>query len=154
MITKEMPNNLFFANIRHIIDSGNSAELVIKGTSMHPTLVDGKHKVVLKPCNEQCLRVGTLALFLYKGKHILHRLVSIDANRLTFRGDNLITEECINREDVIAVVAFIITPTGKVIDCAKQSFFIKNSLRKWKRQYYIIPGRRLKGYVKKLIRMN
>lgn len=151
MITKEISNDLFFTNIRHIIDSGNRVELRVKGISMYPTLEDGKHKVVLKPYHSQALKVGTLALFVYNKKYILHRLISIEENKLIFKGDNLTTEECISRKDIIAVVEFIITPSGKVIDCNKQSFFIRNNLRLLMNRYYIMPCRVAKGYIKKYI---
>ena len=129
MTTKEIPNNLFFNNIRNIISSGNSVELKVKGTSMQPTLLDGKHRVVLVPYKKQYLRTGMIALFVYRGKYVLHRLVAIDNYRLTFQGDNLpYTKEYIKEEDIVAIVEFIITPTSKVIDCKKRWFFIKTKL--------------------------
>lgn len=127
MTEREISNDLFFTNVRNLIDSGNSVELKVKGTSMHPTLQDGLHKVVLVPYCKQSLRIGTIALFLYRGKHILHRLISITDDGLTFQGDNLpYVKEFVREEDIIAVVRFIITPSGKVIDCKKQSFLSKS----------------------------
>lgn len=126
----QIPNKLFFANIQKVIDSGNSVELKVKGTSMHPTLSDNKHKVVLIPYRSQHLRIGDIALFIYKGKHILHRLISIRGNQLTFQGDNLpYVKEYVGKEDIIAIAEFIIAPSGKVTDCKKRSFYIKSRLR-------------------------
>ena len=134
MALKQISNDLFFANIKNIIHSGKSVELKIKGTSMFPTLLDGKHKVVLAPYQKQYLRVGIIALFVYNKKYILHRLVSIYDDRLIFQGDNQshIKEE-VKEEDIIAIVEFIITPKGKVQDCKKWCFFIKN--RMWRPIY-------------------
>lgn len=127
MTIKKISNDRFFSDVEDIINSGNSVELKVKGTSMHPTLISGEHKVVLVPYRKQFLRVGSIALFKYGNKHILHRLISIDGNSLIFQGDNLPNlRESVKKEDIIAFVEFIIDPDGKIIDCKKQSFFIKN----------------------------
>lgn len=147
MIEREIANNLFFTSVRNLIDSGNPVELKIKGTSMHPTLQDGLHKVVLVPYCKQSLQVGTIALFLYRGKHILHRLISISDNGLTFQGDNLPhVKELVREEDIIAVVKFIITPSGKVVDCKKQSFLLKSRWRRFMYQYSRTFIRRIKRF--------
>ncbi|MDU1891684.1 MAG: S24/S26 family peptidase [Dysgonomonas sp.] len=131
MITRKISNNLFFTNIKNIIDSGNSVELKIKGTSMHPTLLNGKHKVVLVPYQKQYLQIGTIALFAHNNKYILHRLVAINEDLLTFQGDNLpYTKEYITEKDIVALVKFIITPSGKIIDCRKRYFFFKSKLQR------------------------
>jgi len=129
MAVIEISNDLFFANIQSIINAGSSVELKVKGTSMHPTLLDGKHKVVLIPYQKQYLCIGIIALFIYRGRHILHRLVSIDESQLIFQGDNLpYVKESVREEDIIAIVEYIIEPGGKVVDCKKRSFFIKSRL--------------------------
>ncbi|WP_029906706.1 S24/S26 family peptidase [Prevotella sp. 10(H)] len=146
MAVKEISNNLFFANVESIINSGNSVELKVKGTSMYPALRNGKHKVVLVPYRKEFLRIGIIALFIHNQKHILHRLVSIDNNILTFQGDNLpYVKEYIEEKDIIAIVEFIITPDGKVTDCKKQWFFIKNKL--WRPIYknHILFMRKIKS---------
>lgn len=134
----EISNSLFFANIRDIIESGNPVELKVKGTSMHPTLLDGKHKVVLVPYQGVDLKTGIIALFVYNKKYVLHRLVSIRGNQLTFQGDNLpYVKECVKEEDIIAIVEFIIPPTGKVIDCKKQRFLFKSKFWRPLHLYYL-----------------
>lgn len=153
MTIKKIPNDLFFGNIKNLIDQGNCVELKIKGTSMHPTLLDGKHKVVLVPVQKERLQTGIIALFTYKGKYILHRLVSIKENLLVFQGDNLLyTKEYVKREDIIAVVEFIIEPTGKVRDCKKRYFFIKNRLCRLIHQYHLIFAEKIRMlFLKKTI---
>lgn len=155
MAVKEIPNNLFFNNIKDIINSGNSVELRIKGTSMHPTLLNGKHKVVLIPYQKKYLRVGTIALFLYNEKHLLHRLVSVNKNRFIFQGDNLpYIREYVKEENIIAIVEYIITPTGKVIDCKKQGFFVRNRLWRPVYHYQLIFVRKIKGILTKVLGYN
>lgn len=148
MAVKEIPNNLFFNNIKNIINSGSSVELRIKGNSMHPTLLNGKHKVVLVPYKKQYLRVGVIALFEYRGKCILHRLQFVDGDQLIFQGDNMpYVKECIKEENIIAVVEFIITPLGRVIDCKTQWFFIRNRLWRPIRKYNLILVRGAKRFL-------
>lgn len=148
MTIKKIPNDLFFGNIKNLINLGNCVELKVKGTSMYPTLLDGKHKVVLVPAQKEHLQIGVIALFTYNGKYILHRLVSKNKKQLVFQGDNLLyTKEYVNREDVIAIVEFIIEPTGKVTDCRKRYFFIKNRLLRLIHQYHLI----FTGKMKRLI---
>jgi len=139
MAVKEIPNNLFFTNVKNIINSGNPVELKIKGTSMYPTLLNGKHKVVLVSYRREYLKVGIIALFVYKEKHILHRLVSIKENQLIFQGDNQPNiREYIEEKDIVGIVEYIISSTGKITDCKKQLFFIKNRLWRPIYQYHLL----------------
>lgn len=149
MITKEiLSNQLFFTNVRQIIDSGNPVELKVKGMSMYPTLLDGKHKVVLIPYHRQHLRIGVIALFVYNKKYILHRLVSIEGDRLIFQGDNLSrVRECVTENDIVAIVEYIITPTGKLIDCKKCWFFLKDKRWRSVQRYYLKVAEKLKGFL-------
>lgn len=129
MSLKVIPNELFFLSVENIINSGRSVELKVKGSSMYPTLVSGKHKVVLVPFDRRYLRIGMIALFVYNKKHVLHRLVALDADMLTFQGDNLpYTEETVKVEDIRAFVEYIITPRGTVVDCKKRRFAVMSRL--------------------------
>lgn len=126
---KIIPNELFFINVENIINSGRNVELKVKGSSMRPTLISGKHKVVLAPFRDKCLRIGMIALFVCDKKHVLHRLVAINGETLTFQGDNLPNaKEVVKTEDIRAIVEFIITPGGAVVDCKRQRFIIKSRL--------------------------
>lgn len=96
---------------------------------MHPTLVNGKHKVVLVPFDRKYLHIGTIALFVYNKKHILHRLVAFYADTLVFQGDNLpYSKEIVKVDDIKAFVGCIITPKGKVIDCKKRRYTVLSRL--------------------------
>ena len=46
--------------------------------------------------------VGDVVLFRYKGKHLLHRIVAIDGDRYTLRGDNCSSTETAKGEDIVA----------------------------------------------------
>ena len=103
MNSKVIPNEQFFTIVESIIKSGQTLEMNIKGSSMYPTLISGKHKIVLAPMRKEYLHKGIIALFLYNGKHVLHRLVAIDGDLLTFQGDNLpYSKEVAKQTDIIA----------------------------------------------------
>ncbi|WP_165042767.1 S24/S26 family peptidase [Dysgonomonas sp. ZJ709] len=147
MAVKEISNNLFFTNVRNIINSGNSVELKIKGTSMYPTLLNGEHKVVLTSYQKQYLRIGIILLFVYKEKYILHRLVSINENQLILQGDNQpYIREYIEEKDIVGMVEYIISPTGKVTDCKKRRFFVQNRFWRPIYQYHLFFVRKMKGF--------
>lgn len=113
-----IPNQQLFDVIENVIESGKSIELKVKGSSMHPFLINNQHKVVLVPYKREYLHIGAIFLYVYKGKHLLHRLVSINGENLILSGDNMPhTKEIIREEHIIAYVKYIITPTGETIDC-------------------------------------
>lgn len=130
MSARVIPNERFFIVVENIIGSGKSLEIKVKGSSMYPALVSGKHKVVLSPFQKKYLRLGMIALFVYGKKHVLHRLVAINGGMLTFQGDNLpYSREIVGEEDIIAFVEFIIAPKGKVVDCKTLRFAMKSRLQ-------------------------
>ncbi len=119
MIRTVIPNAPFFRLVERAIGEGRTLEIAVRGTSMRPTLVDGRHRVVLAPRGEGPLPIGTIALVRYGGRHILHRLVAVDSDgTLVLRGDNLPhTVERVGEADVVGVVRSIIGPGGRVRRC-------------------------------------
>ena len=83
----ELSNELFFAEVEQLISQGERVTITIKGNSMRPWLQNSKHKVIVKPLADSILQCGDIALFRYKGKHILHRVVKIENDKITFSGD-------------------------------------------------------------------
>lgn len=151
MSVEKISNSVFFAHIEHMIGQGYEVELKVKGTSMHPTLLNGQHKVVLVPYHRESLRVGSIALFRYQNKHILHRLVATDGTEFIFQGDNLPSvKEIVREEDIVAITKSIITPSGKIIDCRKSCFLIRNKLLRPVRRYYLLSIRAVKGVALKI----
>ncbi len=111
-------NEIFFETIRQQLDSGQRVTLLVKGVSMQPTLLNGRHSVVLMPAQGVELSIGCIALFLFEGRYLLHRLVEIQGAKLIFQGDNVHkTQEWAMREDVVGVVERIVDDRGESIDC-------------------------------------
>ena len=125
----ELSNELFFAEVEQLISQGESVTITIKGNSMRPWLQNSKHKVIVKPLADSILQCGDIALFRYKGKHILHRVVKIENDKITFSGDgNIGIKEHASKDDVIALVESIITPSGRVIECNSNEWKTKSKL--------------------------
>ena len=125
----ELSNELFFAEVEQLISQGENVTITIKGNSMRPWLQNSKHKVIVKPLADSILQCGDIALFRYKGKHILHRVVKIENGKITFSGDgNIGIKEQASKNDVIALVESIITSSGRVIECNSNEWKTKSKL--------------------------
>lgn len=125
----ELSNELFFAEVEQLISQGESITFTIKGNSMRPWLQNSKHKVIVRPLANSILQCSDIALFRYKGKHILHRVVKIENDKITFSGDgNIGIKEQASKDDVIALVESIITPSGRVIECNSNEWKTKSKL--------------------------
>ena len=92
-------NETFFALVEEQLATGGQVKIPLVGTSMQPTLLAGD-VIVLKKTHE--VAVGDVVLFRYEGWHLLHRIIAIDGDRCTMRGDNCITCETAPRENIVA----------------------------------------------------
>lgn len=113
---RRIPNEQFFLWVENEIAEGRSVRFRLKGNSMYPLLRNGLDDVILYPCKNEELQPMDVILFRYKGKHLLHRIIKIDGNRLTMQGDGSIVtkEECLY-SDVIGKIKAIVRPSGKII---------------------------------------
>lgn len=93
-------NSTYFALVCDQLAAGQRVRLELKGTSMQPTLIDGD-VLTLEPLHEPPA-VGDVVLFRYRGHHLLHRVVAVEGDRYTMRGDNCVGCEEAGREDIVA----------------------------------------------------
>ena len=102
---KAVANDVFFSYVESEIAEGRSVRFRMKGVSMHPFLRNGRDEVVLYPCRANELKPMDVVLFRYQGKHLLHRILRKEGNRLLIQGDGsfVAKEECLS-EDVVGVV--------------------------------------------------
>ena len=72
--------------------------------------------VVLEKCPAESLQPMDVVLFRYRGKHVLHRIIRREGERLLIQGDGSIVakEEC-TVDDVVGKVTGICRPSGKVL---------------------------------------
>ena len=111
---KQIPNNLFFAWVESEIAEGRSVRFRLKGHSMFPLLRNERDEVVLYPCTEAELKPMDVVLFRHQGRHVLHRIIRREGDRLLIQGDGsfVAKEEC-TVADVIGKVRSVVRPSGK-----------------------------------------
>jgi len=96
-------NETYFALVEEQLATGGRVKIPLVGTSMQPTLLAGD-VIVLEKAHK--VDVGDVVLFRCEGRHLLHRIIAVDGNRYTLRGDNCITCETAQKEDIVAKMVF------------------------------------------------
>lgn len=96
-------NQLLVQEITRLFSTGKeSVTFVVRGYSMRPFLEHERDKVIL--CPPRTPRVGDVVLAeVSKGMYALHRVIRIDGDRYTMRGDGnpLDMQETFSKEDII-----------------------------------------------------
>ena len=115
---RTMPNDIFFTEVEHIIAEGGEVVLCVKGNSMRPFIRSDRTRVRFSMCDPQSLKRGDIVLFRYHDRHIMHRIIRREGDRLLLAGDGNYrkTEQC-TTDDVAAIVTAVIRPNGRVIPC-------------------------------------
>lgn len=97
-----MANAQLLPEVIRMIDEGHSVTLPLKGYSMRPFLEDGRDKAILKAISKP--RKGDAVLAEIEPKHfVLHRIVAIDGDNVTLRGDGNIGIERCRVSDIKAI---------------------------------------------------
>lgn len=101
-----MPNAVLLPEIVKLLDEGHTVTLRLRGYSMRPFLEDGRDKALLTKAQNP--RVGDSVLAEVAPRHfVLHRIIRINGEDVTLRGDgNLGTEECKLTDVRGAVIGF------------------------------------------------
>ena len=90
----QFANAQLLPEIVKLMDEGHSVTLRLRGFSMRPFLEDNRDKALMVKAISP--RVGDAVLAEIAPKHfVLHRIIAIDGDNVTLRGDgNLGTEHC------------------------------------------------------------
>lgn len=101
-----IPNAILLPEIVRLMDEGHTVTLRLRGFSMRPFLEDNRDKALLTKATHP--RVGDPVLAEVGPKHyVLHRLIQIDNDKVTLRGDgNLGVEHCMLSDVKGAVIGF------------------------------------------------
>ena len=105
----KIKSDIFFAEVERLLAQSDEVTITIRGNSMRPMLRDGRDGVVLRRYECEPIRVGDVMLFRYRAGHILHRVVRVEGERITFAGDgNYNLYEVAQRGDIVArMVAYV-----------------------------------------------
>ena len=106
-----LPNDVMLAEVARLLDEGREVIMRPNGVSMLPFIRGGIDSVAL--CKTDQLGVGDIALARFNGAYVLHRVVAIEGENVTLRGDgNLKGIEQGKRSEVLGIVTGIISPEG------------------------------------------
>ena len=95
----DIDNRTFIPQIIDLLNDGHSVTINLRGFSMRPFLEDRRDKALLVKAKD--VNVGDVVLTkVSTGQYVLHRIIRIDGNEITLRGDgNLNVEQC-EKKDV------------------------------------------------------
>lgn len=132
-LAMQISNDIFFAEVERLLNEGGEVMITIRGNSMQPVLRDGRDKVVLRRYEGSEVLRGEVMLFRYRGGHVLHRVVSVEGERITFAGDgNYKLYEQAQRSDIVArMVAYI--KDGRRVECTGREW------RRYSRLWMALP---------------
>ena len=113
---RQIANNTFFKWVEAEIAEGHSVQFRLKGLSMSPLIRNGKDIVVLRPCSKEELRPMDVVLFRHGNKHLLHRIIERQGDKLLIKGDgSFVAKERCTVDDVIGKVQAVVRPSGKML---------------------------------------
>jgi len=95
----QFENALFLPQVAKFLEEGHTVTIGLKGYSMRPFLEHNRDKALLsKPTTIQ--KGDAVLAEISPGVFVLHRIIKIDGDDITLRGDgNLATEQC-KRADI------------------------------------------------------
>ena len=102
----KFPNAQLFPEIVKLLHEGHNVKLRLGGVSMRPFLEDNRDEALLtEPVS---YKVGDPILAeVNPGHYVLHRIIRIDGNRITLRGDgNLACEYCTTDDVRACIIGF------------------------------------------------
>lgn len=93
-------DNEIIQNAVRLVDEGLRVTFPVKGFSMLPFIIGSRESVdLVKPEN---LRVGDVVLAWVEGhRYVIHRIISIDGDRVTLMGDGNIAGHERDRKSVV-----------------------------------------------------
>ena len=101
----KMQTSLILMEVKALLEAQKKVAIYVRGGSMRPFLRDGD-KVVLIPANIRNVKEGMIVLAQTSLGTVLHRVVSINSERVLLRGDaNLCQLEQANIENIWGIVS-------------------------------------------------
>jgi len=144
-----LPNDELLGEVVRLLDEGKEVIISTKGASMMPFIHTNRDSVMLVHRDEP--RAGDIALAqVAPGRYVLHRIVSIDGEKVILKGDGNLrgTERC-RKSAIGGVAVHIIRPSGKVIDAESPRSVRRarrwNSLPVFVRRVFLALYRRMLG---------
>lgn len=110
-----LPNEILLEEVASLLAEGKDVEMMTKGMSMLPFIVGDRDSVILRKEEVGCPKPGDIVLARRApGNYVLHRIISVDGDRVTLRGDgNVFGTETVDRKDILGKVTAVVSPSGR-----------------------------------------
>ncbi|MBR6858639.1 MAG: S24/S26 family peptidase [Bacteroidales bacterium] len=113
-------NDAFFADVLTVLDQGKRVTIPVKGYSMLPFIRGGKDLVVLEKAGD-VLKADDIVLFHIGpadgGRYVMHRILSIDGDKVDIMGDGVpYNHEHVRRSQILAKAVEIIRAGKRPVD--------------------------------------
>ena len=126
-----VPNQQFFSLVKPYLKEGYKLNMVPKGTSMLPTIHDNTDVVTIMAPRQ--VKVGDIVLAeLEKGHYVMHRIVDINRENVTLKGDHNTSTEQTTKSHIVAQVVDILrngandTSSRQVLHISDTTLYIIN----------------------------
>ena len=141
------PNEALLPEVAALLAHGSEVEIRTKGSSMLPFIVGDRDSVRLKAMSVYAEGDPVLAE-IAKGRFVLHRIVKIQGECVTLKGDgNLMGTETCRLTDIKGKATTVVKPNGKTRDLAGPKALKRarrwNALPYFIKRYYLAILRRL-----------
>lgn len=105
-------------------------EVRVNGDSMLPLLGDRRDRIIVRHINESDKILGRIVMCrTAPGHYVVHRVVKIENDMVTMRGDGRLTCDApTNRENIIGIVEGVIRHNGRTEYCNSRSWRLRERI--------------------------
>ncbi len=107
--------------IEEVLRSGGRVRMLASGRSMEPVIINGHDIVVLKKAERPFEKDDIVLFKRHNGSLVLHRIITVDGNRLTLRGDSQWTTETVDKSMILGILEAV-ERNGKVFNLNDKYF--------------------------------
>lgn len=112
---RQVPNDDFFPDVVAILNEGKRVTIPVKGFSMLPFIRGIRDLVILE--KRETYVPYDIVLFRHGGRYVLHRILTIDGNRVEIQGDGVARgTEKVHLQDIAGKVITILRDGKKAVD--------------------------------------
>ena len=90
-----------------VIEETGYLAYTIRGTSMRPLLREGKDVVLIEKPKEHWKKYDTVLFMRKNGQYVLHRIIKILDGKCWIMGDNCLSGEMVNDNQIIGIMTFV-----------------------------------------------
>ena len=123
-----MKSNVIKADYQTVLNQTGTLSFVPNGNSMWPFLKNGKQTVIIEKLPTTVKELDVVFFKRENGDYVLHRVVAVDGEKLTVRGDSQLFTESINKEYAFGIMTGFYK--GKNLVLASDKKYIKK-VEKW-----------------------